>query len=100
MHIVIATASSHPDKRDAMVDVLTTLSNMSRDEDGCESYEFYTSIEDPNQFRSIEMWASADAADTHMEQPHVATALQELEPLLASAPSIIKYGVSDETTVV
>ncbi len=99
MHIVIATASCQPDKHDAMVDVLTTLSTASRDDDGCQSYEFYTSIEDPNQFRSVEMWASADAAGAHMGQPHVATALQDLEPLLASAPSIISYGVSDETTI-
>lgn len=99
MHIVIATATSQPDQREAMADVLTTLTDASRGDDGCVSYDFYTSIEDPTGFRSVEMWESAEAAGAHLGQPHVATALDDLAPLLAGPPSIIQYEVAEETTL-
>ncbi len=99
MHIVIATATAQPDQADDMAAVLVTLSEASRDDDGCLAYDFHAAIEDPTLFRSVEMWESAEAAGAHMGQPHVAQALQDLEPLLAAPPSIIQYGVADQATI-
>lgn len=99
MHIIMATANAQPDQVEATTAILTTLSEVSRDEDGCIAYDFHTSIEDPTLFRSVELWDSAEAAAAHLGQPHVATALEDLAPLLATEPSIIQYGVADEVTI-
>lgn len=95
MHLVIATLTAKADARDELAEVLTELSAASRQDEGCISYDFYAAIEDRDVFCSVEAWESAEAAAAHMQQPHVAAALDRAGDLLADAPTIMMHEVAN-----
>ncbi|MGI9015737.1 MAG: putative quinol monooxygenase [Euzebya sp.] len=97
MHMVIATVTCRPEGRDRLLEVVSTLIQASRTDEGCQSYDFYTSVSDPNTFRSVEMWDSAETAGAHLQQPHVASALEALPDLVAGPPEIMMHEVTTST---
>lgn len=94
MHLVIATLKSRPDAIDRLTDVLATLAEASRGDEGCQSYDFHRSVTDGDVFVSIEAWDSAEDARAHMGQPHVEEALSQVGDLLAAAPEIVLHDVA------
>ncbi len=99
MHIVIADASCLPDARERMVEVLTQLAAASRGDEGCISYAFFSDLDDPNHFTSVEQWESAETASAHMGTDHVAAAFAALPDLLAGAPVITMHEVASSTVL-
>lgn len=97
MYLVIAKASCQPDAREDVIAALTTLCEASRQDEGCLAYDFYSSVEDPNTYRSVESWDTAENAGAHLGQPHVAAAIGALTPVLTSAIEIIQHEVAETT---
>ena len=46
------------------------LPQACRAEEGCESYEYYYSVEDPDEILLLEIWKDDTALAVHGKQPH------------------------------
>lgn len=67
---------------------LAALVEPTRGEDGCISYELFTSAADPATFITIESWRSQGDLDGHMTSAHIQQALAAAGEHLAGAPEI------------
>ncbi len=74
--------------------VLGELAATSRNDPGCVAYSFNVDIEDMNTFRSVEMWASQEEMEAHMQTPHVGAAIAAAPDLLAAELKIDNYTVA------
>jgi len=57
---------------------------------GCEMYDLYKSIDSPTSYVMVERWATQPLLDAHMKSPTMA-GMAALAPHFASAPSLAKY---------
>ena len=64
---------------------------LSRQEEGCISYEFFTDTTNPNHFLFLETWRDRTALDAHFTQPHFRDFIHHLPNLIISQPSIVTY---------
>jgi quinol monooxygenase YgiN len=85
---VVAEIVAQPGSEDHIRDALTTLSEATRQEPGCRSYELFESTATPGTFFTIETWADEAAMAGHLETPHIAAAFAAADGHVASAPSI------------
>lgn len=99
MQLVVASLTFRPDAGDRPVEVLRRLAAASREDEGCESYEFLRSLDDPHTFRSIEAWTTLEAAAAHMQQAHVHEAFGELAELLAAQPEVVVHDVQSSDPI-
>lgn len=65
-----------------------------RNEDGCLTYDYYFSADDPKLLALYEEWTSAEHQRIHMTQPHMATALEIMGKYTESV-TIKRLTVSD-----
>jgi len=61
-------------------------------DEGCEMYDLFSSVENPVAYAIIERWASQELLDAHMKSPSMA-GMAELGPHFASAPAMTTYEV-------
>lgn len=85
---VVATIPCKPDKRGEALDVLGTLVDASRAEEGCLSYDLFESAAAPNVFVMVETFADQAALDSHRASPHMAAALAAAPELAAGEIAI------------
>ena len=57
-------------KEDVIVDVLRTMTPLSRGEAGCLHYQAHRSVDEPRLFFLYEVYADAAAVDAHRASPH------------------------------
>lgn len=88
---VMARIVARPEGAAAVEKALAQLVEHTRSEPGCLSYELYRCADTPGEFQTIEQWRDSAAADAHMSTPHVAAAIAQAGPLLASPPQINRY---------
>lgn len=50
-----------------------TLQAVARHEEGCEQYELFQSLDDPDKMVMLERWASQELLDKHMEAERTRT---------------------------
>ncbi|MNQ29368.1 Autoinducer 2-degrading protein LsrG [compost metagenome] len=74
--------------RERVRELILQFVEPARREAGCLYYDLYQTIEDPNTFLIVDGWVNQAAVDAHAANPHVATVMQELGPLLVFGPSI------------
>lgn len=60
----------------------------TRGERGCLRYELCQDLQQPTRFAMLESWASAADLDSHLAQPGLAAALNELRPCVTAAPQV------------
>lgn len=48
-------------------DAFTTLQAIAQQEEGCEQYELFQSLDDPDKVVLLERWANQAALDNHMQ---------------------------------
>ena len=89
---VIARARAKAEHITQVREILSALVEPTRRESGCLSYELLQNNADPTDFVFVERWANATAEQAHFVTPHLLSALQRLEGLLASEPQICRYG--------
>ena len=88
---VTARFRSLDDKREDMIDLLTTLATATRSESGCIEYGYYQSREDPSVFSSFEVWGNPESEALHWQTQHLKNALTLLPDLMAGEAEITKY---------
>ena len=57
---------------------------------GCEAYDLFKSLDDPNRYVMVESWATEADLDAHGSSPAMAD-MGKIGPFLAGAPTMHRY---------
>lgn len=68
--------------------VALSLVEVSRTEEGCESYNLHQAIDDDAVFVWHEVWASKSALDEHFAKPYFTDFFAKVEEIAAEPPQI------------
>ncbi|NHA66508.1 putative quinol monooxygenase [Phycicoccus flavus] len=85
---VVATIPVRPDRRSEALEVLGTLVEATRAEEGCLAYDLFESAAAPDVFVMVERYADQAALDAHMSSEHLAAAFAAAQDLLAGEVAI------------
>lgn len=79
--------------RDEALEMMERMSNASRAEIGCISYEFYMALSDPDSLLLFQEWESIEALHSHFETDHMEDFLKVLPDVLAGEVATKRYEV-------
>lgn len=88
---VVATLIAKEGQSEQLKEILHSLVEPTRAEAGNLQYDLLQHLEDENEFRFVEKWASKEALNAHFETEHVQDALSKLPDLMAGSPDIRRY---------
>ncbi len=88
---VVAHLVARADKVEAMKEILLGLIAPTRRETGCVTYELLQNRSESTDFTFVEEWTSDAALDTHLQSPHVQSALARFANVVAMSPDIRRY---------
>ena len=74
--------------RERVLELTLQFVEPARGEKGCLYYDLHQKLGEPNTFFIIDGWANQAAVDAHAGNPHVASVMTELGPLLTFGPSL------------
>ena len=97
MIYVIATIRAQPGKAAALIAGARSCIAATRKEDGCISYEYVQSTDDPDTLMVVERWTTRDALGAHLETQHLKTWREDRKPLVLSSKFEIIYSTNIET---
>lgn len=92
---VIARFTPRPGSRDALRDLLKTMTGPTRAEDGCRTYDLYENGDDGG-FVLFERYRSRVALDAHRASPHYVYYRTKVTELLSRAIEVSVLDVVDE----
>jgi len=81
MYKFIITQQLAPGALEKVREAAVPCQQATRREEGCISYDFYTSIDDPEKMVFVECFKSKQAHEWHCEQQYVKDFLKVFEPL-------------------
>jgi quinol monooxygenase YgiN len=84
MIYVIATINLKPGSLDAVRDAALAARAETLKEDGCISYEQFSSLANPDKLVVVEQWASREALTAHSKQAHLKVWREASGPYTAS----------------
>ena len=93
MIVVVGKAQVKVEAREEAVAACLKMSRLSEAESGCISYQFYESLAEPNTFFLFEEWKTADALQTHLQQPHTIQFGSQLANVLAGPMAVKRYEI-------
>ena len=70
-------------------ELLLTLIEPSRSDEGCVKYDLHQAIKDPGLFVFYEIWESRDHLDKHARTPHFQQFQNKSKDMLAGPPELI-----------
>lgn len=85
---IIGTVVAKPEKREELLRILSAQVAPTRAEAGCINYDFHSDTADPNVFVFYENFASREALDDHLKQPHLRPLTNRIDNLLAKPVDI------------
>lgn len=85
---VVAVITAKPGSEPTVEAALKALAGSSRKEQGCISYELFSSASVPATFVTIEKWQSQEDLDAHMASTHMADAITAAGDHFDGFPSI------------
>ena len=88
MIIINARIKAKPGKREQLIELIHVLSNSSRKDQGCISFNCYTDLTDQNSFLFYEEWATQDDVDATFKTDHVKDFLRKIPELTIGDPAI------------
>lgn len=86
--LVVATLKIQDGKIDEALAELTPVVEATHEEEGCLSYVLHQDVNDRNTLVFVERWASQDALNAHMQQPHMLKLVELAGTMLAEPPQI------------
>ncbi|WP_051470889.1 putative quinol monooxygenase [Patulibacter minatonensis] len=90
--VVVAHIHAREGKEAETEAALSELVAATHGEEGCLFYSLQKNVDDPQEFTTIEKWASPEALGGHFETDHLKAVLARAEELLDQAPDIRTYG--------
>jgi quinol monooxygenase YgiN len=97
MIVVSGLITFDPEKYDRAVELIDALCAATRAEDGCISYEFFTTPGDPGRSRVFEEWESEEALTAHQAAPHLADFYTASGELGITSAELYRYEVTSKT---
>ena len=88
---VTARFRAREDKRNEMIDLLTSLASATGGESGCLEYGYYQASDDSSDFSSFEVWADTASEAAHWQTQHLKDALTRLPGLMDGDAEVTKY---------
>ncbi len=93
MIIVHGIIPIRPDAREQALDMARRMTEATKAEPGCVSYDFYVGLADPNSLLLFQEWESMDALMAHFQTPHMDDFLRELPHVVAGEITTRRYAV-------
>ena len=87
--LVTGTARCVPGRRGEFVDRARRIEAASSSDDGCLYYRFTSDLSDPDLIESVEVWASGEALQAHLEHDHTREFMAALGALSIGGPKLI-----------
>lgn len=97
MIIVSGRVAIQPERREEAVEAIARVVSVTKTEAGCNAYDFYADLADPNTFLVYEEWESEGALNAHLQAPHTTAFLQAVPTFIAGPPAINRYEVASAT---
>lgn len=94
MILVVVKHAVRPEVSANWFELVKDVTDATRAEPGCISFEWFRSLEDPNVMLLVEAFTDADAGKRHVESEHFQSVTDQLPRWLASAPEIIHVETS------
>jgi quinol monooxygenase YgiN len=93
--MIVVTGRVHvaAENRERFIAIATEMCSRSREEDACRGYRVYADLEQDDRYIFVEEWADDDALQRHFAQPHTATFMGGLIPLLAEPADAVFHTV-------
>ena len=96
MILIVLKIQIRADRRDVWLERMTSYMKAVRDEPGCVSFDCYESIDAPNEFAVVEVFASKAAGEVHVQADHFKDFLVWFPTVIGTAPMIINTEVPGE----
>ena len=82
-----------PDSREEALTLARHMTDATRDEPGCISYEFFIGLSDPNTLMLFQEWDTMEALMAHFQTEHMDEFLQALPNVVAGEVVTRRYAV-------
>jgi quinol monooxygenase YgiN len=86
---VMAELKARPGKEDEARQLLLTLLEPTRREQGCIQYDLHEVVGAPGHFLFYENWQSREALDAHLKSPHFMSAFARIPELSQETPRVL-----------
>lgn len=96
MILITAKFQVRPEYADRWPEIANEFTQATRSEPGCLWFEWFRSVEDPNEYALVEAFQDGDAGAAHVQSAHFSKAQQDLPPYLAATPKIINTEVPQD----
>jgi quinol monooxygenase YgiN len=93
MIIVHGIIPIRPERRDRALSLAREMSEATKSEPGCISYEFYVGLSDPNTLLLFQEWESMEALTRHFQTQHMEEFLRALPAVISGDISTRRYAV-------
>ena len=67
-------------------------SDVKAQDEGCEMYDLFRSVDDSTRYAMVERWTSQESLTAHMKSPSM-EGMKALAPHFAGAPAMAQYEV-------
>jgi quinol monooxygenase YgiN len=93
MIIVHGTIPIRAECRDEVLQLARRMAELTRDELGCISYDFYIGLSDPNTLMLFQEWENMDSLMGHFQTEHMDEFLKALPNLVSGEIMTKRYAV-------
>ncbi len=93
MIIVQGTIPIRPDCREQALKLARGMTEATRAEPGCISYDFYVGLSDPNTLMLFQEWDSMEALMRHFQTVHMEEFLRVLPTVVSGQITTRRYAV-------
>jgi len=83
-----------PGQRDQAVTAATEMMRHTRQEPGCQTYEFSADLVDPDRFRIFEEWDSPESLAAHFQTDHMRAFQTRMAQVKIEEMEVKRYEVS------
>jgi quinol monooxygenase YgiN len=96
MIFITARFKVRPEHADRWMKIVREFTEATRAEPGCLWFDWFRSVDDPNEYALVEAFADDAAGAAHVSSDHFRKAQQDLPPHLAETPRIVNVKVPQQ----
>jgi len=93
--LIVVKNPIRPERADEFPELVAEFTAATRAEPGNVCFDWYRSVDDPNEYVLVEAFADAAAGEAHVSSDHFQAARTVLPTLLAGVPEIVNVEVPD-----
>ena len=96
MIFITAKFQIKPEHADRWPEIADEFTQATRNEPGCLWFDWFRSVEDPNEYALVEAFRDGEAGAAHVQSDHFFKAQKDLPPYLTETPKIVNFEVPQE----